>query len=116
MFFCIRGLLAAYIDFRKAFDSVSRDGLWSILGFRGIPPKIVQLISHLYTGTESAVKCGGSISSFFPVDSGVRQGCVLAPTLFSVSMDWIMERVVDGSGCSASFGNVQVTILDLIMQ
>ena len=107
-----RGLLAAYIDFRKAFDSVSRDGLWRILGLRGIPPKLVQLISSLYTGTESAVKCGGSVSGFFPVDSGVRQGCVLAPTLFRACMDWIMERVVDGSGCGASFGNVRVTDLD----
>ena len=32
------GLLAAYVDFRKAFDSFNRDVLWRILALRGIPP------------------------------------------------------------------------------
>ncbi len=110
-----RGLLAAYIDFRKAFDSVSRDALWRVLELRGIPPKLVRLISSLYSGTESAVKCGSSISDFFPVNTGVRQGCVLAPNLFSTCMDWIMRRVVgETSGCGASFGDVRVTDLDFV--
>ena len=37
----------------------------------------------------SAVKCGGGISSYFPVNTGVRQGCVLVPSLVSGSgMEW----------------------------
>ena len=77
-----RGLLAAYIDLKKEFDTVHRKSLWEILRLRGIPTMIIELIANLYTGTESAVKCGGGLSSFFPVSSGVRQGCVLTPTLF----------------------------------
>ncbi|XP_069986218.1 uncharacterized protein [Penaeus vannamei] len=46
----------------------------------------------LYTGAESVVKCGGSLSSFFPVSSGVRQDYVLAPTLFKICIDLIMCR------------------------
>jgi hypothetical protein len=107
-----KGLLAAYIDFRKAFDSVNRDALWRILELRGIPTKLVRLISSLYSGTESAVKCGETTSDSFPVNSGVRQGCVLAPTLFSACMDWIMRRVVDGTSCGVSFGDVRITDLD----
>ena len=34
-----------FIDFRKAFDSIHRDSLWTILRSYGIPPKIVELIS-----------------------------------------------------------------------
>ena len=30
-----QGLLAAYVDLCKAFDSVNRDALWKILGFVG---------------------------------------------------------------------------------
>ena len=71
--------MAAYIDFRKAFESVSQNGLWRILGPRGIPPKLVQLISSLYAGTESAVKCGGSASDFIPVDSGGEAGVHVGP-------------------------------------
>ena len=107
-----RGLLAAYIDFRKAFDSVCRDALWKLLELRGIPPQLVGLITALYSDSESAVKCGGSISDFFPVHTGVRQGCVLAPSLFSACMDWIMGQVTEKTSCGASFGEVQVTDLD----
>ncbi|XP_069998239.1 uncharacterized protein [Penaeus vannamei] len=49
-----RGLLAAYIDLKKAFDTVYRESLRAIL------------IASLYTGTESTVKCGGGLLSFFP--------------------------------------------------
>ena len=107
-----RGLFAAYIDFKKAFDSVDRGALWKILGLRGIPPRLIHLISSLYSGTEGAVKWGGGVSDAFPVNAGVRQGCVLAPSLFSACMDWIMERVVGESGCGVSFGDVRITDLD----
>lgn len=52
------------------------------------------------------------ISAFFPVSAGVRQGCVLAPTLFNTCMDWILGRAVDRSSCGASIGNFKVTDLD----
>ena len=107
-----RGLLAAYIDLKKAFDSVHRESLWEILRLRGIPSKIIELIVSLHTGTESAVKCGGGTSSFFPVNSGVRQGCVLAPTLFNTCMDWILGRAVIQSQCGATLGDIKVTDLD----
>ena len=57
-----QGLLAAYVDLCKAFDSVNRDALWRILGLRGVPPKLINLMPELYTGTESAVRCGDTIS------------------------------------------------------
>ena len=64
-------MLVAYVDLCKAFDSVNQDALWRILGLRGVPPKLTNLISELYSGTESAVMCGGSISDLFPVVTGV---------------------------------------------
>ena len=60
---------------------MNRDALWRILGLRGVPPKLINLISELYSGIESAVRCGDTISDLFPVVTGVRQGCVLAATL-----------------------------------
>ena len=107
-----RGLLAAYVDLKKAFDSVHRESLWELLRLRGMPAGIIGLISGLYSGTESAVKCGGGTSDFFPISSGVRQGCVLAPTLFNTCMDWIMGHVVDQSHCGTSIGEFRVTDLD----
>ena len=91
---------------------MNRDALWRILGLRGVPPKLIDLTSELYSGTESAVRCGGTISDLFPVGTGVRQGCVLVPTLFSTCMDWILGRMSERSSCGASFGNVKISDLD----
>ena len=60
-----QGLLAIYVDLCKVFYSVNRDALWRILGFRRVPPKLINLMSELYSGTESTVRCGGTISDFF---------------------------------------------------
>jgi len=58
------------------------------------------------------VSCGGTISDLFPVVTRVCQGCVLAPTLFSTCMDWILGRMSERSSCGASFGNVKISDLD----
>ena len=58
-----QGLLAAYVDLCKAFDSVTQDALWRILGLRGVPPNLIGLMSELCSGTESAVRCGDTISN-----------------------------------------------------
>ncbi|KAG0719065.1 Retrovirus-related Pol polyprotein from type-1 retrotransposable element R2 [Chionoecetes opilio] len=49
--------------------------------------------------------------SFFPVNTGVRQGCVLAPSLFNACMDWVLDKVVNQSDCGASVGNTKITDL-----
>ena len=51
-----QGLLAAYVDLCKAFDSVNGDDLWSILCLLVVPPKLINLMSELYSGTKRAVK------------------------------------------------------------
>ena len=85
---------------------MNRNTLWSILGLRGVPPKLINLMSELHSGTESAVRCGDTISNILPVVAGVCQGCVLAPTPFSACMDWILGRILERSSCGASFAKM----------
>ncbi|XP_069980130.1 uncharacterized protein [Penaeus vannamei] len=59
-----RGLLAAYIDLKKVFNSVHQESLKEILRLRGIPTRIIGLIVSLYTSTESAVKCVVALDAF----------------------------------------------------
>ena len=66
----------------KAFDSVNQDALWRMHGLRGMPPKLINLMSELNSGTESAVRCGDTTSDLFPVVAGVCQGCVLPTRTF----------------------------------
>ena len=74
--------------------------------------KLINLMSELYSGTESAVRYGYTISDLFPVVTGVCQRCVLASTLFSTCTDWILGRMSERSSCGASFGNVKISDLD----
>ena len=42
-----QGMLAACVDLCKVVDSVNRDAYWRILSLRGVPPKLINLISEL---------------------------------------------------------------------
>ena len=92
---------------RRHFYLVYQETLWDLLHLRGIPAWIIDLLTSLNSGTLSAVKCGGGgASSFFPVNTGVRQGCVLTPSLFNLCMNWVLGRVVEQSHCGAYVGVV----------
>ena len=86
-------LHAAFVDFRKAFDSVNREALWTVLAARGVGPKLLALIRDLYSGCEARVLANGQTSSWFPMSTGVRQGCPMSPTLFNVFIDFLARLV-----------------------
>jgi len=69
---------AVFVDLRAAFDSLSRPALWLLLTRLGIPDKIVRLFRVLHDNSVSCVRTGGTHSSWFKIEAGVRQGCVLA--------------------------------------
>ena len=56
---------------------------WKILARLGCPPKFLTFLRQLHEGQQGQVKHNGSLSDSFPISNGVKQGCVLAPTLFS---------------------------------
>ena len=60
---------------------------------------------------QSAVRCDGTVSDYFPVSNGVRQGGVLAPTLFKSCVDHILGKMSENSGCGLSCGTVRITDL-----
>lgn len=84
-----------FVDFKKAFDSIHRPSLWRILRSYGLPEKIVCLIKLLYEGFECSVIVDNSLSEWFPVETGVRQGCILSPILFIIAIDWIMRKTTE---------------------
>ena len=57
-----KDLFVCYVDFKKAFDSVWRIGLWKVMRRLGYPEKVVRLLESLYRGTFSAVKVGADVS------------------------------------------------------
>ena len=79
-------LYLAFIDLTKAFDLVSRDGLFKMLPLIGCPPKLLSIVRSFHDGMMSTVQFDGNVSAEFGVKSGVKQGCVLAPTLLVSSL------------------------------
>ena len=78
------GLYMIFVDLTKAFDTVSREGLWKIMAKFGCPTNFIAMVRQFHDGMLARVQNDGEFSDPFPVTNGVKQGCVLAPTLFSV--------------------------------
>ena len=77
-------LYTTFVDLTKAFDIVSRNGLWSIMSKFGCPDRFITLVRQFHDGMQTQVLDNGESSTPFPVTNGVKQGCVLASTLFSM--------------------------------
>ena len=86
-----------FIDFKKAFDSIHHETLWKILRHYGLPQKIVGLISILHKSFECSVLMDSTQTDYFPVKSGVRQGCILSPILFNITLDYIMRQTTQNA-------------------
>ena len=84
------GLYAAFIDLTRAFDTVSRDGLWKILARLGCPPKFLNILQQFQVSQMGQVRHSGDLSVPFPIVNGVKQGCVLAPTLFAIFFNMML--------------------------
>ena len=80
-------LYCAFVDYRKAFDSVNRVLLWQKLLRNGIDGKILIIIQNLYKKAKSCVRDGNNFSEYFVSNVGVRQGENLSPLLFSVFLN-----------------------------
>lgn len=72
-------LVVAFVDLEKAFDSIPRKAIWQCLKAMGAPPNLVAVIKSFHDGAK------GFVGEFeFPMERGVRQGCILGPALFNI--------------------------------
>jgi len=77
-------IFMCFVDFKKAFDSVSHDKLWLAMLDMGYPAHLVDLLTNLYKSQRARMKVAGTLSGWLKVKKGVRQGCVLSSYLFNV--------------------------------
>ena len=64
------------------------------------PLKFIAIVQQLLDGILARVQDNGEISQSFPVSNGLRQGCELAPTLFSIMFSaMLMDAFIDTGVC-----------------
>ena len=70
-------------DYAKAFDCVDHNKLWKILQEMVIPDHLTCLLRNLYAGQEATFRTGQGTTDWFQIGKGVRQGCILSPSLLN---------------------------------
>ena len=73
-----------FVNLTNAFDTVSLDGLWKIMVKFACPPRYIAVVRQFHDGMQTRVQNDGEYSETFLVTKGVKQDCVMAPTLFSI--------------------------------
>ncbi|BHF63318.1 hypothetical protein SprV_0200631000 [Sparganum proliferum] len=77
-------LYSTFVDLAKVLNTVDREGLRKTIQKSGRPKRFTKMVGQLHDGMMALVTDNGAVSEAFAVTSGAKQGCVLAPTLFSL--------------------------------
>ena len=57
----------------------------------GCPKTFVKLIQEFHDGMAGSVSVGGTITDSFEISHESKQGCVLAPTLFTLFLEAVLS-------------------------
>ena len=68
-------------------------------------------ISKTHLRSLAKVKVAGTLSEWFRVKKGVRQGCVLSPYLFNILPEMVMRETLDGFHGGLQIGGRMITNL-----
>ena len=100
-------LYAAFIDFKKAYDTVDRDLLIRRLKSLGINGIFLRNIIAMYKRTEYSIKFKKGNSQPVFSSMGLKQGCPLSPMLFNLYIDDI-DDIYDESCSPVEFQDTKI--------
>jgi hypothetical protein len=82
-----------FLDYAKAFDTVPHKRLINKIKSFGISGEVLEWITQFLTGRRQCVKVNNTKSDWKPVVSGVPQGTVLGPLLFSIFVSDMPDNI-----------------------
>ena len=80
------------IDFKAAYDSISREELWSLMSEFGFPHKMIRLLRATLSKVLSCVKVQGLLSDRFETVTGLKQGDELSTKLFNIALEGVCRK------------------------
>lgn len=80
-------LFCCFVDMKKAFDLVNRNALFHKLNKYNVDGNFFRILKNMYNNVSYSVKLKGGLTSKLNSKVGVKQGCILSPTLFSVYLN-----------------------------
>ena len=95
------GLSVAHIDFAKAFPSVSFAAIKASLDAFRVGPCLFRTIMSIYSNLKGTVRTQLGTTKPFPIATGILQGDVLAPYLFVMVLDRILNKALDDNSDGA---------------
>ena len=104
-------LYCAFVDLKKAFDSIYRNALWYKMFNLGIKGRTFRIIRDMYAKVKSCVKSANTMSDFFQYAVGLRQGEVLSPLLFSLFVEDLELYLQDSTTCGLSMEEINIILL-----
>ena len=84
-------LYHVFTNFKKTFDRVWHAALRATMK-KYISTNLIQVIKNLYNKATNVVLFNSSIGDWFRTTVGVRQGCLLSPTLFNIFLEKDHDR------------------------
>ena len=82
----------AFLNLKKAYDSVPIGNILNKIQRLGIRGKCFQFIKNLYLSSKANIKIDNEYSKSFNIMKGVRQGCPISPILFNLFINDIFNN------------------------
>lgn len=82
--------------------------MWNILEEIVVLNKVINIIKALYGNSGVPVKVEGQYSTTFSSEKGVRQGCILCPTLLNINEECIIGNAVENWQSTLSMDGTNV--------
>ena len=81
------------IDFKKAFDSLNWDFMFSVLKYFNFGTKFINIIKTMYNDPKLTIKNNGHFSNEIQLRRGIRQGCPASALLFTLCVEFLWKAV-----------------------